>query len=928
MLTLRPITNFLHQISPWVWGYLSLSISVLIATIFFYSWLSGGLIIAALVAPIFFHFIIGLLGSISPRVWRLLLFSIAVLAAAIFFGSWTSSGPNLFLLYSIIILSTAALIVFICFHHWASSEPLLFLPRCITKSIGQISPLVWKLLSLSVIALVVSTFFNSWTSSGPTFFLGHEMNPTTRQFLPAGWQTPASANFLEANFSSSSFSSEVLLPVIISIVVCKLLRFIPHYTVTRSLVNVILLLVGLRYFTWRTLYTLNTAHPVSTVFSYFLWAIELITFFSFILHALQTIVTTTDKRTEQANKFSKLVSEGKYAPSVDVFIPTCGESEHIVRRTIIGCQAMRYSSTNKKIYVLDDNNKEGTLSAKIKALTKELGCEYICTPKHEDRKAGNLNYALECGKTHGELIVVMDADFVPYTKFLERTIGFFSNENKNEYVDLVQTPQNFYNPDYHARNLGLEQFLPNDMEHFYGLLQPSRDAHNSVICCGSSYVVRRSTLKQVGNYYTDCCIEDFQTSLKILIDGGKIIYLNETLSMGESTRNFSEFINQRLRWLQGNIQVYFRKEDISLYRLNWQHKIFLLSQFIHCLQSLIRVVFLITPLLSITLGIAPVLVPLNEAIYYFLPFSIMLAGVYGWGAHYRVSYFWNEIYEIIFCFPALWRLSELCFNLFQLPKTTVTQKQTIKDKPRFVLNKLILYLAYTEFQPLSRQDFVALYTVLVTDSEEPKRTTSFNLDLTWPLLTLLGWSGVILFIRFFGIQRQVWLQLHDNGPSLLFWMGYNSLMMLIAVLSAIETSDSRSYDRFPLTTECKATSDLILKTYDVSEGGACLKTELDETELNERSLPKKGTEIDLEFSNPKYNFSVKAKVVNKPDKQGILRVEFIGLKNPQRRHLVKMLYAEDPEWMTKWMKDRKLGMIDSLLHILSPLSPFKSKISR
>jgi cellulose synthase (UDP-forming) len=923
MLTLRRITHFLHQISSWVWEYLSLSIFALIATLFFYysffhrlffySWFSGEFIIAALVAPIFFYFIIGFLGSMSPLVGRLLLFSIAVLTAVVFFCNWTSSGPNLFLLHSIIILSIAALIVFICFHHWASNKPLLFIPRCITKSIvqfsllawklyrcitksiGQVSPLVWTFLSLSIITLVTSTFFHNWTSSGPTFFLSYEMNPTTRQFLPARWQTPPSANFLEVNFSSSSFSSEVLLPVIISIFFCKLLRFVHEFihpksiiykTVTRSLINFILLLVGLRYFTWRTLYTLNTAHPVSTVFSYFLWAIELITFFSFILHALQTIVTTTDKRTEQANKFSKLVSEGKYAPSVDVFIPTCGESEHIVRRTIIGCQEMRYSSTNKKIYVLDDNNKEGTLSAKIKALTKELGCEYICTPKHKDRKAGNLNYALECGKTHGELIVVMDADFVPYTKFLERTIGFFSNENKNEYVDLVQTPQN---PDYHARNLGLEQFLPNDMEHFYGLLQPSRDAHNSVICCGSSYVVRRSTLKQVGNYYVDCCIEDFQTSLKILIDGGKIIYLNETLSMGESTRNFSEFINQRLRWLQGNIQVYFRKEDLHLYKLNWQHKIFLLSQFIHCLQSLIRVVFLITPLLSITLGIAPVLVPLNEAIYYFLPFWIMLAGVYGWGAHYRVSYFWNEIYEIIFCFPALWRLRELCFNLFQLPKTTVTQKQTIKDKTG-------------------------------------KKRTSFNFKLTWPLLVLLGWSGVILLMRFSGIQRQVWLQLHDNGPSLLFWMGYNSLMMLIAVLSAIETSDSRSYDRFPLTTKCKATNDLMLDTYDVSEGGACLKTELNESELDENSLPQEGTEIDLEFSE--YEFSVKAKVVNEPDKQGILRVEFIGLKNPQRRHLVKILYAEDPKWMTKWMEDRKPGMIDSLLHILSPLSPFKSEIPR
>ena len=111
--------------------------------------------------------------------------------------------------------------------------------------------------------------------------------------------------------------------------------------------------------------------------------------------------------------------------------------------------------------------------------------------------------------TDGELITVIDADFVPFKNFLTRTVGFFQRKE----IDLVQTPQKFYNPDYFARNLGLEHLLPGDLEHFYGFVQPSRDVGNSVICCGTSYVIRRSSLKAVGGYYTRCCVEDFQTSV-------------------------------------------------------------------------------------------------------------------------------------------------------------------------------------------------------------------------------------------------------------------------------------------------------------------------------------------------------------------------------------------------------------------------------
>ena len=124
---------------------------------------------------------------------------------------------------------------------------------------------------------------------------------------------------------------------------------------------------------------------------------------------------------------------------------------------------------NKTVYILDDTRRPH-----IKALAEELGCKYITRPDNKHAKAGNLNNALK--QTNGELISIMDADFVPFKNFLTRTVGFFQNSK----IDLVQTPQYFYNPHYHARNLGLDRMLPNDLENFYGYIQPARDVGNSV----------------------------------------------------------------------------------------------------------------------------------------------------------------------------------------------------------------------------------------------------------------------------------------------------------------------------------------------------------------------------------------------------------------------------------------------------------------
>jgi cellulose synthase (UDP-forming) len=105
-------------------------------------------------------------------------------------------------------------------------------------------------------------------------------------------------------------------------------------------------------------------------------------------------------------------------------------------------------------------------------------------------------------------------------------VGFFQDEQ----VALVQTPQSFYNPDPIAHNLGLEDILIPEEEVFYRQIQPIRDGAGGVICAGTSFVVRRSALNEVGGFVTDSLSEDYFTGIRLAARGYQLLYLDEKLS--------------------------------------------------------------------------------------------------------------------------------------------------------------------------------------------------------------------------------------------------------------------------------------------------------------------------------------------------------------------------------------------------------------
>ncbi|MEO0928565.1 MAG: glycosyltransferase, partial [Cyanobacteria bacterium J06643_13] len=444
----------------------------------------------------------------------------------------------------------------------------------------------------------------------------------------------------------------LLLPTLVLFIAAQvIMKLSPQPQVwSQRLVGTIFLALFIRYFLWRSLTTLNFSNPADGVFSVSLFAMELL---AMIGSAFQMLLLFTAKnRDRQAEKCSIAVRERRFNPTVDILIPTYNEPDFIVKRTIMGCQAINYDQ--KQIYVLDDTKRQS-----IKLLAQELGCHYIARSDNSHAKAGNLNNALR--QTHGELVVVFDADFVPTTNFLERTVGFFRNEK----IGLVQTPQSFYNSDPIARNLGLERILTSEEEVFYRYLQPIKDGAGSVVCAGTSFVVRREALRDIGYFSTDSISEDYFTGIRLSARGYELAYLDEKLSAGLAAESIGAHIDQRLRWVRGTLQAFFIKSNpLTISGLSLWQRLGHLEGLVHWFTCLPRVFFLFVPIVCVFGQLSPVLTTLPEIAYIFLPYYVILLTMFSWLNKRSRSILLSDVYSIIQAIPVSITVVKVLFSPF------------------------------------------------------------------------------------------------------------------------------------------------------------------------------------------------------------------------------------------------------------------------
>lgn len=632
---------------------------------------------------------------------------------------------------------------------------------------------------------------------------------------------------------------------------------------SRILVVSILLVLVTRYLIWRSLTTLNLADPLTGTFSLGLFFMELLGLASSIIQ-LVLLLRVRDRKS-QADYLEAAVMAGDYQPTVDVFIPTYDEPAFILRRTIIGCQAIDYPY--KTIYLLDDTRR-----SEIRALAAELGCHYITRSDNSHAKAGNLNHAIAL--THGDLIASFDADFVPTQNFLQRTVGFFQNPK----VGLVQTPQSFYNPDPISRNLGLEGVLTPDEEVFYRQIQPMRDGTGSVVCSGTSFVVRRRALEESGGFVTESLSEDYFTSIRLAAQGNQVIYLDEKLSAGLAAESISTHAIQRLRWARGTLQAFFIDTNpLTIPGLNWLQRLGHLEGLLSWFACFPRIYFLFMPLAYSFLKVIPIQATLREVLYFFLPYYLVQLTVFGWLNHRSRSALLSDIYSLVLAFPLAVTVMAVMVRPFS-KGFKVTPKGLSEDRFRF------------------------------------------NWSLGWPLILMFILMAVSLWRNLGWCLAAGWSGNYHRGLGLgWIWSAYSLIMIGIALLILLDVPRPDPTVWFDLRRVVK----LILPQEEETQVRWGVTTEISEegavVALTQRGLRPlaEGRALPVEIAIAEVDLHLKGTLVA-IDEEGdcpTVRVQFERLNLTQQRRLVEMLFCRPGQWR-HWTSPGEIQSLWLLLKIL------------
>jgi cellulose synthase (UDP-forming) len=338
-------------------------------------------------------------------------------------------------------------------------------------------------------------------------------------------------------------------------------------------------------------------------------------------------------------------------PSVDVFITTCGEPVSVLQRTIAA--AIQIDYPKKRLCVLDD-----AASPAVKMLAEHSGCHYIARADHSHAKAGNLNYGLT--QTHGEFVLVLDADQIPDRDILEKLVNYF------KFPDLafVQSAQRFVLPEGDP--------FGNSDELFYKVMQPGKDNDNAAFSCGSGVVYRRAALESIGGFSSWNLVEDVHTSMNLHAKGWKSIYHNYPLTTGTAPADIHSVYKQRQQWATDSLRLLFWDNPFKYAGLNLKQKLqYVQVGFVYLVAGFAMPIYFLIPSWSLLTGNflanAPILDYASYRGLYFL-FTLLALTILEHPADSRKPYkIWAGLFPIFV-------------------KATIAALRSKSQKPRYVVN--------------------------------------------------------------------------------------------------------------------------------------------------------------------------------------------------------------------------------------------------
>ncbi len=255
------------------------------------------------------------------------------------------------------------------------------------------------------------------------------------------------------------------------------------------------------------------------------------------------------KKKLKPKTLEELFGDEKNYPAVTIQLPIYNEL-YVAPRLLDAVSKIDYPKEKMQIQVLDDSTDETVQIVALKVMelkAKGFDIEHIRRGTREGFKAGALKYGMQFAR--GEFIAIFDADFVPRSDFLRKTLPYFYLDGN---IGMVQTRWEHLNEDYslitQAQALALnghfimEQYVKNESGFF-------------ITFNGTGGIWRKSCIEDAGNWEIDTLAEDMDLSYRAQLKKWKFVFLKDVVSPAELPVEINALKSQQFRWTKGAVEV-------------------------------------------------------------------------------------------------------------------------------------------------------------------------------------------------------------------------------------------------------------------------------------------------------------------------------------------------------------------------------------
>ena len=278
-------------------------------------------------------------------------------------------------------------------------------------------------------------------------------------------------------------------------------------------------------------------------------AIVLIFFYSLAQFNLLLNYLKSKNQKELKEKFD--FSDATQIPYVTIQLPVYNE-KYVMKRLLQSVSKLEYPIDKLEIQVLDDSTDDSIIETTdliLQIAKTGIDIKHIRRDNRIGFKAGALKEGLISAK--GEFIVIFDADFVPKSDWLLKTIPYF----KNEKVGVVQTRWGHINRDYSI----LTKIQAFALDAHFTLEQVGRNSKKHFINFnGTAGVWRKSCILDAGNWASDTLTEDLDLSYRAQLKKWQFVYLEDVETPAELPALLSAARSQQFRWNKGGAENFIK----------------------------------------------------------------------------------------------------------------------------------------------------------------------------------------------------------------------------------------------------------------------------------------------------------------------------------------------------------------------------------